>query len=157
MDINATILGQAIAFIIFVGFCMKYVWPPLINAIEQRQKEVSDAFNSVEHAKKDLELSKLNVVNQIQKAKDNARLILEEAYENRSQLLNEAKTAAMQERKKILTEAQAIIHKEHQLMREDLRKQVTELIMSAVQQIIERSLDEEEHGNIVNKIINELS
>ncbi|VFP81703.1 F0F1 ATP synthase subunit B [Candidatus Erwinia haradaeae] len=157
MDINATILGQAIAFIVFVGFCMKYVWPPLMTAITQRQKEVSDAFTAVEHAKKDLELSKLNVVNQIQTAKNNARIILEEAYENRAQLLNEAKDSAMQERKKILTEAQAIIHKERQRMREELRQQVTELIMSGVQQIIERSLDEAEHGNIVKKIIDELS
>lgn len=65
MNINATLLGQAVAFFIFVVFCMKYVWPPLMAAIEARQKEIADGLSSAERAKKDLELAKANATDQL--------------------------------------------------------------------------------------------
>jgi len=60
VNLNATILGQAIAFVLFVLFCMKYVWPPIINAIEKRQKEIADGLAFAENAKKDFELAQVN-------------------------------------------------------------------------------------------------
>ncbi len=69
MNLNATILGQAIAFVLFVLFCMKYVWPPLMAAIEKRQKEIADGLASAERAHKDLDLAKASATDQLKKAK----------------------------------------------------------------------------------------
>lgn len=73
MNLNATILGRAIAFVLFVLFCMKYVWPPLMAAIEKRQKEIADGLASAERAHKDLDLAKASATDQLKKAKAEAR------------------------------------------------------------------------------------
>lgn len=78
MNINATILGQAIAFILFVAFCMKYVWPPIMAAIEKRQKEIAEGLASAERAKKDLDLAQANATDQLKKAKEDAQVIIEQ-------------------------------------------------------------------------------
>ena len=91
MNLNATILGQAIAFVLFVLFCMKYVWPPLMVAIEKRQKEIADGLASAERAHKDLDLAKASATDQLKKAKAEAQVIIEQANKRRSQILDEAK------------------------------------------------------------------
>ncbi len=100
MNLNATILGQAIAFVLFVLFCMKYVWPPLMAAIEKRQKEIADGLASAERAHKDLDLAKASATDQLKKAKAEAQVIIEQANKRRSQILDEAKAEAEQERLK---------------------------------------------------------
>ncbi|MEX9246915.1 F0F1 ATP synthase subunit B, partial [Salmonella enterica] len=104
MNLNATILGQAIAFILFVWFCMKYVWPPLMAAIEKRQKEIADGLASAERAHKDLDLAKASATDQLKKAKAEAQVIIEQANKRRAQILDEAKTEAEQERTKIVAQ-----------------------------------------------------
>ena len=100
MNLNATILGQAIAFVLFVLFCMKYVWPPLMAAIEKRQKEIADGLASAERAHKDLDLAKASATDQLKKAKAEAQVIIEQANKRRSQILDEVKAEAEQERTK---------------------------------------------------------
>ena len=112
MNINATILGQAIAFILFVAFCMKYVWPPIMAAIEKRQKEIAEGLASAERAKKDLDLAQANVTDQLKKAKEEAQVIIEQANKRRTQILDEAKTEAENERNRIVAQAQAEIDAE---------------------------------------------
>lgn len=124
MNLNATILGEAIAFVLFVLFCMKYVWPPLMAAIEKRQKEIADGLASAERAHKDLDLAKASATDQLKKAKAEARVIIEQANKRRSQILDEAKAEAEQERTKIVARAQAEIEAERKRAREELRKQV---------------------------------
>lgn len=97
MNLNATILGQAIAFVLFVLFCMKYVWPPLMAAIEKRQKEIADGLASAERAHKDLDLAKASATDQLKKAKAEAQVIIEQANKRRAQILDEAKTEAEQD------------------------------------------------------------
>ena len=134
MNMNATILGQAIAFVIFVWFCMKYVWPPLMAAIEKRQKEISDGLASAERAKKDLDLAQANATDQLKKAKAEAE----------------------QERTKIVAQAQAEIDAERKRAREELRKQVAILAVAGAEKIIERSVDEAANSDIVDKLVAEL-
>ncbi len=124
MNLNATILGRAIAFILFVWFCMKYVWPPLMAAIEKRQKEIADGLASAERAHKDLDLAKASATDQLKKAKAEAQVIIEQANKRRAQIPDEAKTEAEQERTKIVAQAQAEIEAERKRAREELRKQV---------------------------------
>ncbi len=96
MNINATLLGQAVAFFIFVVFCMKYVWPPLMAAIEARQKEIADGLSSAERAKKDLELAKANATDQLKEAKHQAAEIIDQANKRKAQIIDEAKLCAAQ-------------------------------------------------------------
>lgn len=156
MNINATILGQAIAFILFVVFCMKYVWPPIMAAIEKRQKEISEGLASAERAKQDLDLAQANVTDQLKKAKEDAQVIIEQANKRRAQILDEAKTEAESERNRIVTQAQAEIDAERQRAREELRKQVALLAIAGAEKIIERSVDEAANSDIVDKLVAEL-
>ncbi len=155
MNMNATILGQAIAFVIFVWFCMKYVWPPLMAAIEKRQKEISDGLASAERAKKDLTLHSQRD-RPAEKAKAEAQVIIEQANKRRSQILDEAKAEAEQERTKIVAQAQAEIDAERKRAREELRKQVAILAVAGAEKIIERSVDEAANSDIVDKLVAEL-
>lgn len=156
MNINATLLGQAIAFIFFVLFCMKYVWPPLIAAIEKRQKEVAEGIASAERAKKDLDLAQVSVTDQLKSAKEEAQTIIEQANKRRSQILDEAKAEAEQERTRIVTQAYAEIEAERKRAREELRQQVAMLAVAGAEKIIERSVDEAANSDIVDKLVAEL-
>ena len=150
MNLNATILGQAIAFVLFVLFCMKYVWPPLMAAIEKRQKEIADGLASAERA------HKASATDQLKKAKAEAQVIIEQANKRRSQILDEAKAEAEQERTKIVAQAQAEIEAERKRAREELRKQVAILAVAGAEKIIERSVDEAANSDIVDKLVAEL-
>ncbi|NJC99882.1 F0F1 ATP synthase subunit B [Candidatus Erwinia dacicola] len=156
MNINATILGQAIAFILFVLFCMKYVWPPLMAAVENRQKEVAEGLASAERAKKDLDLAQANATDELKKAKEDAQVIVEQANKRRAQILDEAKAEAKQERNKIITQAQAEIDAELKRAREELRKQVAMLAVAGAEKIIERSVDDAANSDIIDKLVAEL-
>ncbi|AXF77787.1 F0F1 ATP synthase subunit B [Erwinia tracheiphila] len=156
MNLNATILGQAIAFILFVAFCMKYVWPPLMAAIEKRQKEVAEGLASAERAKKDLDLAQAKATDQLKKAKEEAQVIIEQANKRRSQILDEVKAEAEAERNKIVTQAQAEIEAERKRAREELRSRVAMLAVAGAEKIIERSVDEAANSDIVDKLVAEL-
>ncbi|CDH00468.1 F0F1 ATP synthase subunit B [Xenorhabdus bovienii] len=156
MNINATILGQAIAFVLFVLFCMKYVWPPIMAAIEKRQKEITDGLASAERAKKNLDLAQANATDQLKKAKADAQAIIEQANKQKAQIIDDAKTEAELERNKIVAQAQAEINAERKRAREELRKQVAMLAIAGAEKIIERSVDEAANSDIVDKLVAEL-
>ncbi|PHM23767.1 F0F1 ATP synthase subunit B [Xenorhabdus budapestensis] len=156
MNINATILGQAIAFVLFVLFCMKYVWPPIMAAIEKRQKEIADGLASAERAKKNLDLAQANATDQLKKAKANAHAIIEQANKQKAQIIDDARAEAELERSKILAQGQAEIEAERKRAREELRKQVAMLAIAGAEKIIERSVDEAANSDIVDKLVAEL-
>ena len=156
MNMNATILGQAIAFVLFVWFCMKYVWPPIMAAIEKRQKEISEGLSSAERAKKELDLAQADATDQLKKAKAEAQVIIDQANKRKAQIVDEAKAEAEQERNKIVTQAKAEFDAERQRAREELRKQVGILAIAGAEKIIERSVDEAANSDIVDKLVAEL-
>lgn len=156
MNLNATILGQAIAFVLFVLFCMNYVWPPLMAAIEKRQKEIADGLASAERAKKDLDIAQAEATDHLKQAKVEAQAIIEQANKRKAQVVDEAKAKAEAERNKILAQAQAEIDAERKRAREELRKQVAMLALAGAEKIIKRSVDEAANSDIVDKIVAEL-
>nr|WP_222612216.1 F0F1 ATP synthase subunit B [Morganella morganii] len=140
----------------FVLFCMKYVWPPIMAAIEKRQKEIADGLSSAERAKKDLDLAQANATDQMKKAKAEASALIEQANKQRAQIIDEAKAEAEVERSKIVAQAQAEIDAERKRAREELRKQVAILAVAGAEKIIERSVDEAANSDIVDKLVAEL-
>ena len=156
MDINMTILGQTLAFILFVWFCMKFVWPPLLAVIEKRQKEIADGLSSAERARKDLDLAQNKAMEQIKEAKQQAAEIIEQANKRRAQIIDEANQEAMGEREKILKQAQAEIEAERNRAREDLRKHVAALAVAGAEKILERQIDKAANSELVDKLVAEL-
>ncbi len=152
MNINATLLGQAIAFAIFVWFCMKYVWPPLMAAIDERQKKIADGLSAAERAEKDLDLAKANASERIKEAKQAAAEVIEQANKRKSQILDEARDEALVERNHLIAQAEAEIESLRIRARDDLRKQVATLAVAGAEKILERSIDKDAHKDILDSI-----
>lgn len=156
MNFNATLIGQTVAFIIFVWFCMKFVWPPLMNAIEERQKRIAGGLADADRAAKDLELAQAKATDQLKEAKAKANDIIEQANKRKAQIVDEAKAEADAERANIIAQGKAEIEAERNRVKEDLRKQVASLVITGAEKILERSIDEAAHSDIVNKLVAEI-
>ena len=152
MNMNATLLGQAIAFALFVWFCMKYVWPPIMEAIEERQKKIADGLSAAERAAKDLDLAQANASDQLKEAKRAATEIIEQANKRKGQILDEAREEALTERQKILTQGEAELESERKRARDELRKQVATLAVIGAEKILERSINVEAQKDILDNI-----
>ncbi|AYA66376.1 MULTISPECIES: F0F1 ATP synthase subunit B [unclassified Alteromonas] len=156
MNINATLIGQLIAFIVFVWFCMKYVWPPLLGAIEERQKKIADGLEASERAEKDLELAQQKATDQLKDAKAQAAEIVEQAKKRASQLEESEKQKAYSEREKIIASGYAEIEAERNRAKEELRAQVAALAVAGAEQILQREIDANAQNDIVEKLVAEL-
>ena len=156
MNINATLLGQAIAFAVFVWFCMKYVWPPLLGAIEDRQKKIADGLTQAERAGKDLELAQAKASEKLKEAKVQATEIIEQANKRRNQIVEAAKTEAEAERQKIIAQGEAEVEVDRNHVREELRLKVSALAIAGAEKIIKRSIDKEANSDIIDKLVAEL-
>jgi F-type H+-transporting ATPase subunit b len=156
VDLNATLLGELIAFAVFVLFCMKFVWPPLMGAIEARQQKIAEGLAASDRAERDLALTQDKVKEQLRDAKSQAADIIEQAKKREAKMLDEAVLKASQERDKILASAQAEIEAERIRAREELRKQVAALAVAGAERILQRSIDEAAHSDILEKLVAEL-
>lgn len=156
MNLNATLLGELIAFIVFVWFCMKYVWPPLNDAIEARQQKIIDGLAASDRADKDLELAQVKATAQLKEAKTQAAEIIEAAKKRETQIVEEAAVKAEAEKLKILAAGRTEIEAERNLAIEGLRKQVAILAVAGAEKILERSIDAAAHSDILDKLVAEL-
>ncbi|WP_100644134.1 F0F1 ATP synthase subunit B [Alteromonas facilis] len=156
MNINATLIGQLIAFAVFVVFCMKYVWPPLLAAIEARQKTIADGLADAERAGKDLEIAQQKATDQLRDAKQQAAEIIEQAKKRANQLVDEETQRGHAEREKIINQGYAEIEAERNRAKEDLRKQVAALAVVGAERILQREIDAAAQDDIVEKLVAEL-
>ena len=156
MSINMTLIGELIAFVVFVIFCMKFVWPPLMAAIEDRQKTIADGLAASDRAAKDLELAQEKATAQLKEAKAQAAEIVEAAKKREAQLIDEAAEKAQAERDKIIASGHAEIESERNRAKEELRQQVATLAVAGAEKILERSIDAAAHSDILDKLVAEL-
>lgn len=156
MNMNATLIGQAITFLLFVWFCMRFVWPPLMKAIEKRQKEITDSLSSAELARKESDLLKSDMSDLIETAKSEAQSIIEQANKRKSIIIEEARQEAQKEKEKILSQGFAEVADERQKTREELRKKLATLTIMGAEKIIDRSLDQAANNDIIDKLVAEL-
>lgn len=156
MNINATLFGELIAFIFFVWFCMKFVWPPITGAIEERQKKIADGLAASERGEKDLELARTKVTGQLKEAKTQAAEIIEQAKKRGSQIVDEETQRGHQEREKIIAQGYSEIEAERNRAKEDLRKQVSALAVAGAEKILGRQIDAAAQSDIVEKLVAEL-
>lgn len=156
MNINATLIGQLIAFAVFVLFCMKYVWPPLMAAIEERQKKIADGLAASERAEKDLQIAQEKATEQLREAKHQAAEIIEQAKKRAAQIVEQETERAHEERKKIVAAGQAEIEAERNRAKEELRQQVAALAIAGAEKILARQIDAAAQSDIVEKLVAEL-
>ncbi|EIJ69003.1 F0F1 ATP synthase subunit B [Pasteurella bettyae] len=156
MNINATLIGQTIAFIIFVWFCMKFVWPPIIKAIEERQSTIANALASAEAAKKEQANTQILAEQEISKAKIQAQEILDLANKRRNEVLDEVKVEAEALKAKIIEQGYAEVEAERKRVQEELRIKVASLAIAGAEKIVGRSVDEAANNDIIDKLVAEL-
>ncbi|WP_210397918.1 F0F1 ATP synthase subunit B [Motiliproteus sediminis] len=156
MNINATIIGQAIAFFFFAWFCMKFVWPPVTAALRERQKKIADGLDAAERASRDLELAKEKATQALREGKEQAATIIEQANKRASQIVDEAKDAALAEGDRLKAAAKAEIEQEVNRAREALRAQVAALAVAGAEKILQKSVDKEAQAELVEKLAAEL-
>jgi F-type H+-transporting ATPase subunit b len=156
VNFNATLIGQLIAFTVFVVFCMKFVWPPIIAAIEERQKKIADGLAASERAEKDLELAQESAGDRLREAKDEASKIIDQAKKRAVQLVDEETHRGQVERENIIAQGYAEIEAEKNRVKEDLRKQVAFLAISGAEKILAREIDAKAQEDIVAKLVAEL-
>ena len=156
MNLNATLIGQTITFAIFVWFCVKFVWPPLINAIEERQKGIANALASAEEAKKEQADTKALLEQEITQAKLQAQEIVELANKRRNQILEEVKAEAEATKAKIIELGYAEVEAERKRVQEELRVKVASLAIAGAEKIVGRTVDEAANNDIIDKLVAEL-
>lgn len=156
MNINLTIIGQAIAFAIFVIFCMKYVWPPITAALAERKKKIAEGLDAADRAERDLQLAKEKAAADMRQSKEEAAAIIEQANKRANQIIDEAKEQAREEAERVKASAQADIEQEANRAKEALRAQVAVLAVAGAEKILEASIDEQAHAQLVEKLAAEL-
>ena len=156
MNINATLIGQAISFFFFVIFCMKFVWPPILAAMEERAQKISDGLSAADKAAEDLLNAQAKVEAELAEAKAQAATILEQANKRASQIVEEAKDDAKAEAERIKLAAKAELEQETNRAREVLRSQVAQLSVVGAEKILAKAVDQNAHAEMLNKLAAEL-
>jgi F-type H+-transporting ATPase subunit b len=156
MNINATLIGQTIAFFLFVMFCMKFVWPPIMKALDERRKQIADGLASAEKGRHELELADKRVVEVLREAKGNAAEILAQAEKRAGEVIDEAKEHARNEADNILKAAKAEISREINAAREQLRASVADLAVTGASRILEKEVDAKAHAKLLESVIRQL-
>ena len=156
MNINWTIVGQSITFFVFIWFCWKFIWPPLIDAMRERQKTIADGLASAERAEKDLELAEVRATEQLKEAKEEAQKIIDQSRSRANQMIEEAKNDAREEGERLKEAAKAEIDQEINRAKEVLRAQVAALALNGAEKVLGATIDAEKHSEILNQLAAEL-
>jgi F-type H+-transporting ATPase subunit b len=156
MNINLTLIAQAVTFAIFIWFTAKFVWPPLSRAIEARQKQVAEGLAAAERGKQDLQQAGVRTEAMLKEARDKAQEILAQAERRASQIVEEAKVSATEEGSRIKAGAMAEIDQEVSRARETLRTQVALLAVAGAEQILRREVDQKAHADLLASVQSQL-
>ena len=152
MNINLTLIGQLVSFVVFVWFTMKFVWTPIMGALEQRRKEIADGLAAAERGQHEQELAKERAKESLHKAKQQAAEIINQAHKRAYEIVEVDKNDAMAEGDSILTAAQAEIEQEVNRSREALREKVAILVVSGAEKILQKEINADVHKDVVENI-----
>lgn len=156
MNINFTLISQAVAFSIFIWFTVKYVWPPLLRAIEERQKTIADGLAAGERGRHELELASQRSSDVLKEAKQRASEIILQAEKRAIEIVEEAKKSAKEEGDRIVAGAKADIEHEMFSAKEALRQHVAELAVAGAAKILRREVDAKAHADMLASIEEDL-
>ena len=156
MSINLTLIIQMVVFAFFVWFCMKFIWPIIMEAMEERQQRISDGLDAADKAVRDLEAAKNQVTDQMKDAKQEAASIVDQANKRANQIVDEAKQQAIAEGERLKVAAQAEIEQEVNRAKEDLRASVAGLALAGAEKVLEASIDDKANRALVDDLASQL-
>jgi F-type H+-transporting ATPase subunit b len=157
VDINiGTLAGQTIAMIVFVWFCMKYIWPPILNALEERQQQIEEGLAAADKSQEKLVEAKAQADEIVNEARQQATGILDQAHARANEIVADGKSAGVKERERQLTAARAEIEQEANKAREELRGQVSAIAIASAEKILMREIDSKAHDDILGKLAQEI-
>jgi F-type H+-transporting ATPase subunit b len=156
MNINFTLIAQAATFAAFIWFTARFVWPPLMRAVEARQKHIADGLAAGERGRQELELSGKRASEELAQARLRAQEILAIAEKRAAQMLEEAKAVAREEGNREKAAAKAEIEQEVSRARETLRGQVAGLVVAGAEKILRREVDAKAHGDLLEQLKREI-
>ena len=156
MNINLTLIGQSVTFLVFLWFCWKYIWPPIVTAMRERQVAIADGLAASERAEKDLELAQARAGDELRAAKEQAADIIEQARQRASQMVEEAKNDARLEGERLKEAAQSEIDQEVNRVKESLRGQVSTLAIAGAEKVLGESVDANKHQQLLDRLAAEL-
>ena len=156
MNINATLLAQAVVMIVFVAICWRYIYPPILSVMQEREKKISDGLEAAKKADDSLEEAKLAFDKELNQAKAEAAEILEKANARASKIVSDASLKAESEAEKIMASAETAIENETNKAKEQLRQQMSDIIIDTTQKILGDEISKEKHQEILKKAAKEL-
>ena len=156
MDFNLTLIGQSLAMLLFVWFCMKYVWPLIMGAIEQRQTEIANGLAAAEQGQSSLTNAKVEADKILAAARDQARGIVDQASSRATGIVEQGKADGETARKNQLEAARTEIEVEINRAREELRGQVAKIAVAGAAKVLGREIDANAHRDLLGKLASEL-
>jgi F-type H+-transporting ATPase subunit b len=156
MDFNLTLIGQTVAMIVFVWFCMKFIWPPVMKAIEQRRKEIADGIAAGEKGQKELADARHGSEAILADARQKAMQVVDLAHKRGNDLVAEAKTTATAEGQRLVSQAKGEIANEQNRARDGLRKEVAALALAGATKVLGREVDAKAHAQLLDELAAEL-
>lgn len=156
MSINATLIGQMITFTLLVWLTMKYVWPPIIAALEERKAKIAEGLAAAEKGQEDVRLAEKKAKSILKEAKEQSAEIISSAQKRANELVEESKQQARTEGERLIEAAKAQIDQERAQARENLRKEVSALALRAAEQILKEEIDKAKHQAILAKTAEQL-
>ncbi len=156
MDINLTLIGQSIAMLVFVWFCMKFIWPPVMKAIEERQTQIANGLAAAERGQQSLDRAKAESGQIVEGARKQATSILDQAHARANEIIADGKKAGVKERERQLVAAAAEMEQEANRVREELRGQVSAIAVASAEKILMREIDAKAHEDILSKLAAQL-
>jgi F-type H+-transporting ATPase subunit b len=152
VNINLTLIGQLIAFVAFVAFCMRFVWPPIVSAMAERQQKIADGLAAADRAGHDLELAQKRATEEMADAKREAAVIIDAANKRASALIDEAKVAAVAEADRVKAAAAAEVEQERARAQEQLMSQVSSLALAGAEKVLGSEIDAAKHAELLKSL-----
>jgi F-type H+-transporting ATPase subunit b len=156
MNLNATLFIQTIVFVILGWITMRFIWPPLIKAIEERQRKIADGLASSEKAEKSLAEAKASATDIIKEARVQANKIVEQANRRSNELVDEARGTAIAEGQRLLADARSEVTLESNRAREQLRREVALIAVAGAGKLLGREIDAKAHADLLEKLALEI-
>ena len=156
MNINLTLFAQMIAFAVFVGFCMKYIWPPIVNALAERKAKIAEGLAAAERGLRERELGEQHALTAMREAKAQGAEILNQAQRRAAEIIDQAKQDARLEGERLVVAARAEIDREVNRAREELRERVGQLAVSAAEKILQKEVNAAVHKQLVDSFAQQL-
>jgi F-type H+-transporting ATPase subunit b len=152
MNINLTLVGQSIAFAVFVWFCLKFIWPPIITALNARKARIADGLTAADEGLKAKERADDEVAEALREVREQAKDIIANAQKRADQMVEEAKISARSEGDKLLELAKGDVEQQANEARENLRKDVVALALTGAEQVLMQEVDADKHTEALNKL-----